>query len=617
VLFELVTADIVVADISTANPNVFYELGIRHGVRPRGTLLINGQWNSTRPFDIAPDRAFTYDGRLFVEPAAGDRDVQIDAEKKRFTAVLNDAWRDDRQVESSPLYAQLGGLKPVDWTNIQTSRAKYFGSLQDDWMERVKLAQAQGYPGHILTLAEDAPTRFHREKLLFEAAKALINLGRFEAAEQILEDLLDLCPDHDAAQLQLGLVLARLQKTEKAELHMRRIELRHKDHPEAGDIMGQVYRDMWRLRWCREEDLCKRQKKAIETSQLAAAAIQRYYAAQRCHPEQYFNGFNVLILLEALSYLSRVTDLQAAPTDPIDTELTAAVRFACRCAHENAVRSHNHTEQFWTLTTAAGLEMLAGNSDGARQNFRDACNVPDATVFEFQTIRMRLELLQSLGYSGDGVIDDGISIVDEAMGARWRIHCACNGVYVFAGCVLDSCTSNGRRFEAEDLAAINEEIVKQVRNLGVSSADLAITGLCHLSDIMFAEACKAAGAQVRLLIPRREQVPLLPCKGFEMFPEWEDKAYKLIRECNSWYQDEHLGAPPDGVIDSDRNRRWITNTARMEEGQKGLHALLIGSRSGCSDAAWIEKEVRRSGGEVRWIPVESGVLAAVASAKSA
>ena len=185
-------------------------------------------------------------------------------ERRRLAAVLDDAWRDYRQAESSPLDAQIGGLKPVDWTNIRTSRAKYFGGLQDDWMERVRLAQAQGYPGHILTLAQDAPTRFHREKLLFEAAKALINLGLFAAAEQILEDILDLCPDNSEAQLQLGLVLARLQNTEKAELHMRRLELRHKDHPEAGDIRGQVYRNMWRLRWCGETELSKRQRTVLD-----------------------------------------------------------------------------------------------------------------------------------------------------------------------------------------------------------------------------------------------------------------------------------------------------------------------------------------------------------------
>jgi len=154
--------------------------------------------------------------------------------------------------------------------------------------------------------------------------------------------------------------------------------------------------------------------------------------------------------------------------------------------------------------------------------------VPDATVFEFQTVRARLELLQSLGYSGNGVFDDGIKIVDEAVSARTRRHCECNGVHVFAGCALDSCTPPAGRFGSGDLAAINEKIVNAVESFGVNTGDLAIAGLCHLSDVMFAEACHARGAQVRLLIPRREQLPVLPCKGFVMFPDWENKAYKLI-----------------------------------------------------------------------------------------
>ena len=40
--FELVTADVVLADISILNPNVFYELGVRHGVAPRG--VFDGSW---------------------------------------------------------------------------------------------------------------------------------------------------------------------------------------------------------------------------------------------------------------------------------------------------------------------------------------------------------------------------------------------------------------------------------------------------------------------------------------------------------------------------------------------------------------------------------------------
>jgi hypothetical protein len=131
-------------------------------------------------------------------------------------------------------------------------------------MERMRLAQAQSYPGHILTL--------HRMHQHGSIAKNFIKPGCFLAARRILEDILDLCLDHDEAQLQLGLVLARLNKGGEAELHMRRLELRHKDHPEAGEIMGQVYRNIWRPRWRGEEELSKRQQKAIETSQLAVAS---------------------------------------------------------------------------------------------------------------------------------------------------------------------------------------------------------------------------------------------------------------------------------------------------------------------------------------------------------
>lgn len=38
---ELYTADIVVADISTSNLNAFYELGVRHALRPRTTIIIS------------------------------------------------------------------------------------------------------------------------------------------------------------------------------------------------------------------------------------------------------------------------------------------------------------------------------------------------------------------------------------------------------------------------------------------------------------------------------------------------------------------------------------------------------------------------------------------------
>src|SRR6185503_9301844 len=133
--FELVTADVILADISILNANVFYELGVLHGAAPRGVFMIHGGW-SRRPFDVAPDRTFDYDGKLFATNKQ-DRDEawqqRLDAEVKKLSKALSDALEVDEQTVGSPVYKELVGLKPADWSNIQTARAKYFGEVFADW----------------------------------------------------------------------------------------------------------------------------------------------------------------------------------------------------------------------------------------------------------------------------------------------------------------------------------------------------------------------------------------------------------------------------------------------------------------------------------------------------
>jgi len=94
-MFErLILCPFAVADLTTANANVFYELGVRHAVRPATTVLLFGE-GGRLPFDVAPLRALGYgltgDGR----PA--------DAQKARETlrARLAEARRDAAQNETS------------------------------------------------------------------------------------------------------------------------------------------------------------------------------------------------------------------------------------------------------------------------------------------------------------------------------------------------------------------------------------------------------------------------------------------------------------------------------------------------------------------------------------
>jgi hypothetical protein len=49
---QLLNADVVVADLSTSNKNAFYELGVRHALRPFTTIIVAEDGIKTFPFDI-------------------------------------------------------------------------------------------------------------------------------------------------------------------------------------------------------------------------------------------------------------------------------------------------------------------------------------------------------------------------------------------------------------------------------------------------------------------------------------------------------------------------------------------------------------------------------------
>src|SRR5215210_3535164 len=56
---ELLLADLVIADLSIDNPNVWYELGVRHALRARGIVQIKSK-REYMPFDVYTDRTLTY-----------------------------------------------------------------------------------------------------------------------------------------------------------------------------------------------------------------------------------------------------------------------------------------------------------------------------------------------------------------------------------------------------------------------------------------------------------------------------------------------------------------------------------------------------------------------------
>lgn len=104
---QLLEADVVVADLSTSNKNAFYELGIRHALRPFSTIIVAEDGIKTFPFDINHVAVRQY-------RHLGD-DIGFD-EVMRFRALLTSAIKtittQNPLDQDSPVYTFLRGLTP-------------------------------------------------------------------------------------------------------------------------------------------------------------------------------------------------------------------------------------------------------------------------------------------------------------------------------------------------------------------------------------------------------------------------------------------------------------------------------------------------------------------------
>ena len=100
----LMHADLVIADISTYNPNAIYELGIRHAVRPYTTIVLKEK-DGKIPFDLDHTRIFQYSH-------LGD-DIGADEAKRcqqDLSELIDNTTRNS--FVDSPLYDFIPSVKP-------------------------------------------------------------------------------------------------------------------------------------------------------------------------------------------------------------------------------------------------------------------------------------------------------------------------------------------------------------------------------------------------------------------------------------------------------------------------------------------------------------------------
>ena len=276
---ELLVADLVVADLTIENPNVWYELGVRHALRARGVVIVCGG-RVTTAFDLYTDRKLRYalkdgapdptyleerqeearrdgqgdDGRLArpqdqsglppdAQPAGTGLEVAADRRCPRSSGSAT-----KRGSGGSISLARPGG-SAISWCWQTRRRSRHFASMRGS-----------------------------------RPARRCGRAGRFQFALEHLQHGLDRDPRNLDILRETGMCLQRLAlagaegySLERARQHYRTaLEMFPRD-AETWALLGRVDKDAWTATWDREDQTPaqKRDAAAYEDA-LLRAAIDSY-----------------------------------------------------------------------------------------------------------------------------------------------------------------------------------------------------------------------------------------------------------------------------------------------------------------------------------------------------
>jgi hypothetical protein len=368
---RLLLAEIVIADLTLANANVFYELGIRHAARPWSTILTYAKVGQL-PFDVAPIRAIPYP----LEPTGVLSDNEAQELKRQLSIRLEEAK--SSQFTDSPLFQLLdsytGVSLPHEATDAFRDRIEYVSDLT----ERMRQADALPSERHrealerIETEIGDFNSASHELPIdLLLAYRAASAWDKMVRTVEKMPDSLQRLP---TVQQQLALALNRRDESGDREqaIHILRGVLReHGSSPETNALLGRVYKDIW----------CSARKLKQDAKARAALdeAITQYQTGFYADPRDYYPGVNLVMLLACRG---REGDLNSLD------QLRPVIEFAV--ARRGGVAS----DDYWDV--AAVLELAAIGMDWHRAEDASArLRIISADPWMLDTTARNLELIRT------------------------------------------------------------------------------------------------------------------------------------------------------------------------------------------------------------------------------
>lgn len=615
---ELLLADLVLADLSIDNANAFYELGIRHAFRKRGIVHIQAG-RAYMPFDIFNVRTLPY----HITPEGVPDPEFLEKDIQAIARIARDTWASDRDAIHSPIFNLLTGLNEPDQKALRTPLATGFWREYNEWKNRVTIAQRQKRIGDILLLTEEITNPLIKEEAVWEAGKALKNLGNNELALAQYRKGLEINPYNLAFRREEAFHLNRIGKVDEAIVKIESILVDHPEDGEATAYLGRIYKEMWSDSWRWVKDHDKRLRTAFESYHWLMKSYQIYIRGFRTDLDQFYPGINALTLGTILVHLADIFDDKDDPDPEIAViradlpELRGSLEFALEA------QAATPSADYWTLVSLAELHVLTADStQRVVRAYRKAMTASRRNAFFLESSIQQLEILQSLDMRPENV-SAAIKVLKEEL---TRIHKEeyledkqdaeeltkqehNSRVFLFTGYKIHSDVTKGS-FPVNMEENVIAEIGQMLDKYNANSNDLAITaGMAAGGDLSFIEACAARGIPVatHMPVPEAAYVRDFVSPAGDV---WVERFYNMRNHpgVDEYYQVDLVGNPKPGDDAFERNNRWALYSA-MVRGVDNLRLIALfddkrGNGHNAQDAQLVKHMVdlmREAGGQVEII----------------
>jgi tetratricopeptide (TPR) repeat protein len=303
---RLLLAEFVVADLTLANPNVFYELGIRHAAKPFTTVPIFANV-SALPFDVALVRAVGYELKKGKLTKAAAKKLKSQLSKRLCNAISGATTHD------SPLFQLIPKFPGIDLPEEVTETFKDRIRQAEEFREILSSVRAQsvreGREALLKIRRELGDLKTVQRAVLIQLMSSFRDAEAFDELVELYNSFPAPVKEYVIVRQQFALALNRRNQSDDRKKALKildeLLENRGPDSETLG-IKGRIHKDIY--------------TEAARSGRITAAAalddaIDAYTKGFEADPRDYYPGVNAINLLmqkddtEALEEVARLLPL--------------------------------------------------------------------------------------------------------------------------------------------------------------------------------------------------------------------------------------------------------------------------------------------------------------------